>query len=61
MSWVLTLNYVLGIDIKRLPAVLPLQSPLGRALSLQVQPGPIEVLVEMIMPRWWFGIDPFNT
>jgi len=25
-----------------------------------VQLGPIEVLVEMSMTRWWFGIVPFN-
>jgi len=26
-----------------------------------VQLAPIEVLVEMWMIRWWFGIVPFNT
>jgi len=30
-------------------------SPLGRLQSLQVQLGPIEVLEEMLMTRWWFG------
>jgi len=36
-------------------------SPLGRSLSLQVHLDPSEVLVEMPMTRWWFGIVPFNT
>jgi len=49
--------FVLGIDIKLHPAVLPLLSPLGRSLSLQVQLGPIEVLIEMSMTQWWFGIN----
>jgi len=26
-------------------------------LSLQVQLGPIEVLIEISMARWWFGIN----
>jgi len=56
-----TMKSVLGIDIKLHPAVLPLLSLLGRLLSLQVQLGPIEVLVEMSMTRWWFGIVRFNT
>jgi len=52
---------VLGIDIKLHPAVLPRLSPLGRSLSLQVHLAPIEVLVELSVTRWWFGIVPFNT
>jgi len=48
-------HFVLGFDFKLHPVVLPLLSPLGRSLSLQVQLGPIEVLVEMSMTRWWFG------
>jgi len=52
---------VQGIDIKLHHAVIPLMSPLGRSLSLQVQLAPIEVLVEMSMTRWWFGIVAFNT
>jgi len=53
--------FVLGIDIKLHPVVLPLLSPLGRSLRLHLQLGPIEVLVEMSMTRWWFGIVLFNT
>jgi len=55
-SWAFTL-------IKLHPAVLPkdflkpLLSPLGRSLILQVQLGPIEVLMEMSKTRWWFGIN----
>jgi len=45
-----------GIDIKLHSADLPLLSPLGRSLSLPVQLGPMEVLIEMSMTRWWFGI-----
>jgi len=52
--------HVLGIDIKLHPAVPPLPSPLGRSLSLQVQLGPLEVLVEMLMTRWWFGINTYG-
>jgi len=52
---------VLGIDIKLHLAVLPLLSQIGRSRSLQVQVGPIEVLVEMWMTRWWFGIVQFKT
>jgi len=48
---------VLGIDTKLHPAVLPLLSPLGRSLSLEVQLGPIEVLIKMLMTRWWFGTN----
>jgi len=47
----------MGIDIQLHPAVLPLLSPLGRSLSLHVQLGPIEVLIEMSMTRWGFGIN----
>jgi len=46
-----------ALTIKLHPAVLPLLSPLGRSLSLQVQLDPIEVLIEMLMTRWWFGIN----
>jgi len=49
--------HVLGIDIKLHTAVLPLLSPLCRSLSLQVQLGPIEVLIELSMTRWWFVIN----
>jgi len=52
---------VLGIDIKLHPAVLPLLTPLGRSQSLQVQLVPIEVLVEMLMIRWWLRIVLLNT
>jgi len=52
---------VLGIDIKRHPAVLPLLSPLGRSLSLQVLLDPVEVLVKLSMIRLCFLIVPFNT
>jgi len=40
---------VMSIGIRLHPAVLTLMSLLGRSLSLQVQLGPIEVLVEMLM------------
>jgi len=43
---------ILGIDIKVHPAVLPLLSLFGRSLSLQVQIGPVEVLIEVWMTRW---------
>jgi len=54
-------NCVLGIDFKLHPAILPLLSLLGRSLSLQMQLGPIQVLLEMLMTGWGFGIVPFNT
>jgi len=47
---------VLGIDMKLHPAVLPRLSPLDRSLSLQVQLGPIEVLIEMSMTQYWFAL-----
>jgi len=51
---------VLGIDIKLHPAVLPLLTSSGMSLSLQVQLGPIEVLIEISMTRWWFGINTYG-
>jgi len=52
---------VLGIDSKLHSVVLPLLSPLGRSQNRQVQLGPIEVMVGMLMNQWWIGIVPFNT
>jgi len=49
-----------ALIIKLHPAVLPLPSPIGRSLSLQVQLGPIEIFIKMSMTRRWFGIVPFN-
>jgi len=51
-------TWVVGIDVEVHPVVLPLLSPLGRSVSVQVQVGPVDVglLVEMPMTLWWFGI-----
>jgi len=46
------MHWVLDIEIKLHLAVLPLLSPLGRSLSLQMQLAPIEILVELSMTRW---------
>jgi len=46
----------LGINIKLHPTVLLLLSLLGRSLGFHVQFGRIEVLVEMSLIRWKFGI-----
>jgi len=61
MQFANELEKILGIDIKLHPAVLPLLSTLGRSLSLPVQLGPIEALVELPMTSWWFWIISFNT
>jgi len=37
-----------------------LLTPLGTSASLQVQLDKTEVLPQMPMMRWWFGIVPFN-
>jgi len=47
----------LGIKIKLNPEVLLLLSPICRSLSLQMQLGPIEVIVGMSMTQLWFGIN----
>jgi len=55
MTEPLTLNFVLGIQIKLHPAVLLMLSPLGRSLSLQVQFFPIE-LNELILENGSAGL-----